>query len=225
MRAMSSAVAVSPAMIAAGSPGLRCNSEKTKSATTTITGMVARMRRTIYANIWKPHPNPPPQAGEETRRRTGMVTPSTLSPAGGGGMGWGPPGAPSFLLDVPQEDDWRDDDAVQVLAVGGGGDELAGRHVGNVVGIGLDLDVGGELLLRREVGRLEPGVDQLFDLQVGRPAEPCFLAIGAKRQVDRRREEIRGRGPGVENTPATLLDRLLRGAAGDQCAPVVGLQF
>ena len=47
MRAMSSTVAVSPAMIAAGSPGLRCSSAKTKSATTAMTGMVARMRRTI----------------------------------------------------------------------------------------------------------------------------------------------------------------------------------
>jgi len=31
-------------MIAAGSPGLRCNSEKTNNATTTITGIVARIR-------------------------------------------------------------------------------------------------------------------------------------------------------------------------------------
>ena len=46
MRAMSSTVAVSPAMIAAGSPGLRCSSAKTNSATTAMTGIVARMRRT-----------------------------------------------------------------------------------------------------------------------------------------------------------------------------------
>jgi len=45
MRAMSSAVARSPAMIAAGSPGLRNSSEKTKIATTAMTGMVARIRR------------------------------------------------------------------------------------------------------------------------------------------------------------------------------------
>jgi hypothetical protein len=44
---MSSTVAVSPAMIAAGSPGLRYSSAKTKIATTAMTGIVARMRRTI----------------------------------------------------------------------------------------------------------------------------------------------------------------------------------
>ena len=44
---MSSNVAVSPAMITAGSPGLRWRSEKTNSATTTMTGIVARIRRTI----------------------------------------------------------------------------------------------------------------------------------------------------------------------------------
>jgi hypothetical protein len=47
MRAMSAAVAVSPAMMAAGSPGLRCRSENTNSATTAITGIVARMRLTM----------------------------------------------------------------------------------------------------------------------------------------------------------------------------------
>ncbi len=46
MRAMSSSVAMSPAMIAAGSPGLMYSSEKTKSATTPMTGMVARRRFT-----------------------------------------------------------------------------------------------------------------------------------------------------------------------------------
>ena len=40
-------VAMSPAMIAAGSPGVRRSSRKTKTATSSITGMTARMRRRI----------------------------------------------------------------------------------------------------------------------------------------------------------------------------------
>ena len=44
---MSAVVALSPAMIAAGSPGERCSSAKTKMATTTITGMVAKIRLTM----------------------------------------------------------------------------------------------------------------------------------------------------------------------------------
>src|SRR5260370_37127666 len=76
----------------------------------------------------------------------------------------------SFLLDVPQKDDRRDDDSFQILAVGGRRDELAGRHVGHVVGICLDLNIGGELLLHRKVSRLQPRVDILLDLRLSRPS-------------------------------------------------------
>ena len=41
---MSSSVAMSPAMTAAGSPGLMYSSEKTNSATSPMTGMVASRR-------------------------------------------------------------------------------------------------------------------------------------------------------------------------------------
>jgi hypothetical protein len=44
---MSSSVAMSPAITAAGSPGVRYSSEKTNRATTPMTGMVARTRRTM----------------------------------------------------------------------------------------------------------------------------------------------------------------------------------
>src|SRR5260370_40428909 len=115
----------------------------------------------------------------------------------------------SFLLDVPQKDDRRDDDSFEILAVGGRRDELAGRHVGDVVGIGLDLNISGRLLLHRKVRRLEPGVDQLFDLRVGRPAEPGLLPISADREVNCRREEIRCRGPGVKDAPTAFFDGLL----------------
>jgi hypothetical protein len=49
-------------MIAAGSPGLRCKSEKTKIATTSMTGIVARIRRMRYeSNGW-------PRYGNNRRR-------------------------------------------------------------------------------------------------------------------------------------------------------------
>ena len=47
MRAMFSAVALSPAMMAAGSPGARCSKEKTKTPTTTMTGTTPSRRRTM----------------------------------------------------------------------------------------------------------------------------------------------------------------------------------
>src|SRR6185503_10250799 len=40
----------SPAMTAAGSPGVRYSREKTKNATTVMTTMVAKSRRITYAN-------------------------------------------------------------------------------------------------------------------------------------------------------------------------------
>src|SRR5271165_7200637 len=87
----------------------------------------------------------------------------------------------SFLLDVPQKDDRRDDDPVEIFAVGGRHNKLACRHIGHIVRIRLDLDVGGELLLHREVWCLEPSVDQLLSLRICRPAEPSLLAAAADR--------------------------------------------
>src|SRR6516165_6796641 len=78
--------------------------------------------------------------------------------------------AASLLLDVPQEHHRSDDDAVEVLAVRGRHDELACWHIRDFVGIGLHLDVGGELLLHREVGRLEPGsINASILASVGQP--------------------------------------------------------
>ena len=51
IRAMSAGDAVSPAITAAGSPGLTWSKVNTNSATTSITGMVARIRRRRYAYI------------------------------------------------------------------------------------------------------------------------------------------------------------------------------
>src|SRR6185295_6451045 len=51
MRRMSSSVAMSPAMTAAGSPGVRYSSENTTNATTAMTTKVENSRRTTYAII------------------------------------------------------------------------------------------------------------------------------------------------------------------------------
>src|SRR6266550_2055051 len=134
-----------------------------------MTGIVARMRRTIYANIGATAPTivVPAKAGTH---HSAAVAADKWIPACAGMTAV--PSAPlSFLLDVPQEDHRGDDDAVEVLAVGGRHDELAGRHVGHLL-VGLGLDLVGELLLHRRVGGLEPRIDQLFELGIGRPAEP-----------------------------------------------------
>src|SRR5438445_8404363 len=51
MAATSCEVALSPAMMAAGSPAVRRSSEKTTTATTAMTGIVARRRRPMYGSI------------------------------------------------------------------------------------------------------------------------------------------------------------------------------
>jgi len=75
---------------------------------------------------------------------------------------------------------------VKIFAIGGWNRELPCRHIGHVTLIGFGLDVGRNLFLRGKVGRLEPVVDQPFELLIGRPAEPSFAVIGAQRRVDRR---------------------------------------
>src|ERR1700682_1096121 len=101
------------------------------------------------------------------------------------------PSAPwSFFLDIPQEDDRGDDDPVQVLAVSGRYLEQAGRDVIDLIGIGLDLDGARQVLLSREVGRLEPWIDQRLELGIVGPAEPGLGAVGAERAVERRRQHV-----------------------------------
>ena len=140
--AMSAGVAVSPAMIAAGSPGLRCNRREHEQR-------------------------------HDRHDRDGREDSSD-------DVGEHPP-IPSVLRDVPEKYHRGDDDPVKILAVGGRDHELAGRHIGDVVGVGFGLDVGGELFLRGEIGRLEPLADQAFELGVVRPAEPGLAVIGAQR--------------------------------------------
>src|SRR5688572_22429229 len=88
-------VALSPAMIAAGSPGARCSSRKTKTATTAITGTIESSRRTMYPpTVYDAVPLPPlagegRDGGRRTRDATGVpcarLPPPQPSPAGGGG--------------------------------------------------------------------------------------------------------------------------------------------
>ena len=86
-------------------------------------------------------------AGFHLKARIDRTRSWTRPPDGDAVRGRRKPAPRSLLLDVPQERHRRDDDAVEVLAIGGRDDELAGRHVRDIVGVGLDLDLVGELLL------------------------------------------------------------------------------
>src|ERR1700722_7404535 len=137
------------------------------------------------------------------------------------------PGWPcgSLLLNVPHEDYRRDNDPVDILAIGGRDDELAGRYIGDFVGVRLDLDGVGEFFLRVAIGRLEPVADQLLDFRIVGPTEPGLAVIAAQRSDQRRRQIVRRGAPGVEDVPAALVDWLLGGAAGNEGAPVVGVEL
>ncbi len=80
----------------------------------------------------------------------------------------------------------------RLRAVRGRDDELRGRHVGHRLERAL-LHVLGDLLLVGHRRRVEPGVAQLLELRVGRPAEPRLLAGAAQRRVQRRRGDVRAR--------------------------------
>src|SRR5580692_963251 len=68
MRSSCSGVALSPARIAAGSPGVSRNSRNTNSATTPITGIAASTRRRRYPSISSISCVVPAKAGTQTRR-------------------------------------------------------------------------------------------------------------------------------------------------------------
>src|SRR2546428_7226493 len=118
MRRMSSSVAMSPAMTAAGSPGVRYRSENTTNATTAITMMVENRRRTMYAII-RPlvqklltcvlrqaqDERCPSARGLNHSARGERVEPRTPRSL--------------FLLDVPHEVDRRDDHAGKIRAISG----------------------------------------------------------------------------------------------------------
>src|SRR5438552_18475981 len=87
----------------------------------------------------------------------------------------------------------------------------AERHIAGVLPE-MGLHVAADLLLRLEVGRLEPGLAQGLHLGIGRPAEPGLRAGAADRDVGAGRDVPEAAEIGIEDIPAAMLDRLLAGA-------------
>src|SRR5579859_6183051 len=84
----------------------------------------------------------------------------------------------SSALHVP-EDGIAGDDPAQARLMGGRDEILAERDVGHVLE-GLPLHLAGDLLLGREIGRLQPLRAQLLELGRGRPADGRILAVAAQ---------------------------------------------
>src|SRR3954469_23353818 len=81
-----------------------------------------------------------------------------------------------LLFHVPQQVDRGDDEPADVGAVRGRQDELAGRDDRHEFEGPFLHSLGRRLGFRRRL-RVEPRLAQLFHLRVGRPAEPCLLAV------------------------------------------------
>ena len=88
----------------------------------------------------------------------------------------------------------------------------------------LELNVGGDLLLHREVGASTQAARSSSIVGLLGPAEPAFFAGGAQEMQGRRLhvQAIRG---GAQRAPAALVDRLFVLAAHDRGAPVHRLDF
>src|SRR5262245_30619300 len=148
-----SEVALSPAITAAGSPGVSRSMRKTRTATTVSTGMMATRRRAMKSSIYFPRSPlwPRPARGRG---------PKTL-----------------FLLDVPHNRYRRLEPAGDVGAGGPRAVPLADPAVlGRLQGAVLHRL--GELLGLGGVGLLGIGVAQLLHLRIGRPAEPRLGPLG-----------------------------------------------
>src|SRR5439155_20116774 len=87
------------------------------------------------------------------------------------------------------------------------------------------LHVAADLLLRLEVGRLEPGLAQGLHLGIGRPAEPRLGAAAADRDVGAGRDVPEAAEISIEDVPAAMLDRLLAGAPRHDGAPFERLEI
>src|SRR3984957_10111851 len=111
------------------------------------------------------------------------------------------------------------DDAGDVLQAGGLLEVLAGRQVRHALERGL-LDAGGELLLRGQIGRVNPGVDAGLHLGHIGPAEPCLVAIGTQRLIGDRRRHVDTVPTGDEHAPTAFVRRILLRAPLNQSAPV-----
>src|SRR6185503_18219774 len=151
-----SEVALSPAMTAAGSPGVSRSMRKTKTATTESTGTMAIRRRAMKSSIdlsvqWLAAAFP-----SRPRFGRGRALVRVLR-----------------LFDVPHHSNRRLEPALDVGARGARPIPLAEPAIlGGLDGARLDGD--GQRLALGRVGFLGIGVAHLLHLGIGRPAEPGF---------------------------------------------------
>src|SRR5208337_5465611 len=95
-------------------------------------------------------------------------------------------------------------DILHVGVEGGGRIIHAERCVGRILPEH-HLHLVADLLLRREVGRLEPGGVQCFHLRIVRPAEPRGGAVAPDRDVRCRRDVPEAAEIGIEDVPTALV--------------------
>src|SRR6516162_1014019 len=100
----------------------------------------------------------------------------------------------------------------------------AERHIQRVLPEFL-LHLAADLLLRLEVGRIEPSRPQRLHLWVAGPAEPGIGAARADRNVGARRDVPHPAEISIEDAPAALVDRLAAGSPRYDAAPFHGLQI
>src|SRR4051794_32985030 len=81
------------------------------------------------------------------------------------------------------------DDVGDVAAVSGAGEILASREVRDLRQ-GLTLQVGGDSLLRGEIRRLHPLVDQRLHVRKIRPAKPGLGSVRAQHLIGDRRRHV-----------------------------------
>src|SRR5437868_11488842 len=93
------------------------------------------------------------------------------------------------LFDIPHDDHRRRYNAGQRVAVGRRYRELSYRDDRQGL-IRLLLNLGCELLAGGVLFGKDPALPEFFELRIGRPSEPCFLAAAPQRQVDRRIKRI-----------------------------------
>src|SRR6266545_1260138 len=208
MAATSCDVALSPAMMAAGSPVVSRRSMKTVIATTAMTGMVATSRRAMYPSMVR---------GQITAGRRGIRSSSSASERR---LRSGtPPRLTLLLLDVPEDGDRRLHHAAHVLAHRDRAEPVAERDVRRVLR-GTDLDRLGDLLLLRGIRLSRELVAQALDLLVAGPAEHGLLARGVQEPHHHGVQDV-GRDPrGEEGVPAARRRRILLRAPGHERLPV-----
>src|SRR5947207_10355793 len=112
---------------------------------------------------------------------------------------------------VPEDRCGELENTLDVLSEGRRLEPFAPRHVRNLFEGDL-LDLVGELLALRLIGRTHPVGGELLELRDDGPTEPSACAGARHAEVNGGVDHVRGRPPRVKDVPPTLVRRLLAGA-------------